>query len=100
MTSAPGPGIMSRCNKIWKLFFAAAQSRWHPDHCWISILAVAKLGASMRIGTSAATASALVALLAFPALAQQPVWYAWSPKPDKLTPYGNNRPVTRLSAVL
>lgn len=38
-----------------------------------------------------------------PALAQDPsaaAWYAWSPKPDKLPPYGKNRPVTRLAAVL
>jgi mannose-6-phosphate isomerase-like protein (cupin superfamily) len=35
-----------------------------------------------------------------PALAQSDVWYAWSPKPDKLVPYGKNKPVTRLSAVL
>ena len=27
-------------------------------------------------------------------------WYAWSPKPDKLPPYGKNKPVTRLPAVL
>ena len=34
-----------------------------------------------------------------PALAED-AWYAWSPKPDKLVPYGKNKPVTRLSAVL
>ena len=27
-------------------------------------------------------------------------WYAWSPKPDKLVPYGKNKPVTRLPVVL
>jgi mannose-6-phosphate isomerase-like protein (cupin superfamily) len=40
-----------------------------------------------------------VLALALPALAQD-VMYAWSPKPDKLTPYGGNRPITRLPAVL
>ncbi|MCP5410977.1 MAG: cupin domain-containing protein [Alphaproteobacteria bacterium] len=32
--------------------------------------------------------------------ANAPVWYAWSPKPDVLPAYGDNRPVTRLPAVL
>ncbi len=47
-------------------------------------------------------ATGLLALLAVPALAQQTgdVWYAWSPKPDKLPAYGKNKPVTRLPAVL
>jgi mannose-6-phosphate isomerase-like protein (cupin superfamily) len=55
----------------------------------------------MRTSAKAALAMALIALTG-PALAQQTgnVWYAWSPKPDKLTPYGKNRPVTRLPAVL
>jgi mannose-6-phosphate isomerase-like protein (cupin superfamily) len=46
---------------------------------------------------------AVAAALAMPALAQTQsgdVWYAWSPKPDKLPPYGKNKPVTRLPAVL
>ncbi|HSS14483.1 MAG TPA: cupin domain-containing protein [Rhizomicrobium sp.] len=44
----------------------------------------------------------LAAVLALPALAQQGgnVWYAWVPKPDTLTPYGKNKPVTRLPAVV
>jgi mannose-6-phosphate isomerase-like protein (cupin superfamily) len=56
---------------------------------------------SMRLKTGIVVAG-LAAMLALPALAQQSgeVWYAWSPKPDKLTPYGNNRPVTRLPAVV
>ena len=44
-------------------------------------------------------AAALIVALAAPALAED-AWYAWSPKPDKLVPYGKNKPVTRLSAVL
>jgi mannose-6-phosphate isomerase-like protein (cupin superfamily) len=43
---------------------------------------------------------ALAAALALPALAQSDAWYAWSPKPDKLPSYGQNRPVSRLTAVL
>ena len=40
--------------------------------------------------------------MALPAAAQpaDDVWYAWSPKPDKLPAYGSNTPVTRLPAVL
>ena len=45
------------------------------------------------------TAASAVLLLAAPALAQEAL-YAWSPKPDVLTPYGQNKPVTRLPAVL
>ena len=48
-------------------------------------------------------AAVVIAALAMPALAQTQsgdVWYAWSPKPDKLPPYGKNKPVTRLPAVL
>lgn len=47
-------------------------------------------------------AASIIALLALPALAQQSssAWYAWSPKPNVLPPYGKNRPVTRLDAVL
>lgn len=43
------------------------------------------------------------ALVAGPSLAQPTtgsVWYAWVPKPDKLPPYGQNRPVTRLPELL
>ncbi|HWM62134.1 MAG TPA: hypothetical protein VNN98_08270 [Rhizomicrobium sp.] len=56
----------------------------------------------MRISRKLALGCALVAALAGPALAQQAgtVWYAWSPKPDKLPAYGKNKPVTRLPAVL
>jgi mannose-6-phosphate isomerase-like protein (cupin superfamily) len=44
----------------------------------------------------------VIAALAVPALAQQTgeTWYAWSPKPDKLPPYGKNKPVTHLKDVL
>src|ERR1700760_749966 len=52
----------------------------------------------MHIKTKAVLTAASIALAA-PALAQD-VMYAWSPKPDVLTPYGKNRPVTRLPAVL
>src|SRR5882762_5285581 len=47
-------------------------------------------------------AAILLAAVTLPALAQQTgdVWYAWSPKPDKLPAYGKNKPVTRLPAVL
>ena len=48
-------------------------------------------------------AAVVIAALAMPALAQSQscdVWYAWSPKPDKLPAYGKNKPVTRLPAVL
>ena len=44
-------------------------------------------------------AAAVLLSLGAPALAED-AWYAWSPKPDKLVPYGANKPVTRLSAVL
>ena len=43
------------------------------------------------------------ALSALPALGQDanaPVWYAWSPKPNVLPPYGRNKPVTRLPDLL
>jgi len=55
----------------------------------------------MRNSAKAALAAALM-ILAAPALAQQAgdSWFAWSPKPDKLPPYGKNKPVTRLPAVL
>ncbi|HEY0266407.1 MAG TPA: cupin domain-containing protein [Rhizomicrobium sp.] len=51
----------------------------------------------MALGCAAALA------VAIPALAQQKAdtaWYAWSPKPDKLPPYGRNKPVVRLPALL
>jgi mannose-6-phosphate isomerase-like protein (cupin superfamily) len=44
-------------------------------------------------------AAAILLALAAPALAED-AWYAWSPKPDKLVPYGKNKPLTKLSAVL
>ena len=40
------------------------------------------------------------AILAAAPLAYADAWYAWSPKPDKLVPYGKNKPVTRLKEVL
>ncbi|HET7084365.1 MAG TPA: cupin domain-containing protein [Rhizomicrobium sp.] len=42
------------------------------------------------------------AAMILPALAQpkEEAWFAWSPKPDKLVPYGQNKPVTRLPVVL
>lgn len=44
---------------------------------------------------------ALVAgMAAAAAPAWSDAWYAWSPKPDKLVPYGKNKPVTRLTEVL
>jgi len=43
---------------------------------------------------------ALAAAVTLPTLALGDAWYAWSPKPDKLVPYGKNKPVTRLPAVL
>src|SRR5579859_6450153 len=42
----------------------------------------------------------LAAAVSLPTLALGDAWYAWSPKPDKLVPYGQNKPVTRLPAVL
>ncbi|MEO8300224.1 MAG: cupin domain-containing protein [Rhizomicrobium sp.] len=56
----------------------------------------------MRKSALALLAAAAIAVLAWPALAQPSgdVWYAWSPKPDKLPSYGQNKPVTRLPAVL
>ena len=43
----------------------------------------------MQISKMVALGCALAAL-ALPALAQPDAWYAWSPKPDKLVPYGQN----------
>jgi mannose-6-phosphate isomerase-like protein (cupin superfamily) len=46
-------------------------------------------------------AFALAAVLVQPTAAQdRKVWLGWSPKPAALTPYGDNRPITRLSDVL
>ena len=45
----------------------------------------------------------LAAAMILPASGQSQsgdVWYAWSPKPDKLPAYGKNKPVTRLKEVL
>lgn len=53
----------------------------------------------MRTNRKAALIGVALLALAAPALGQD-VLYAWSPKPDVLTPYGDNRPVTRLPAVL
>ena len=53
----------------------------------------------MRISAKFALGCALIMALVAPALADD-AWYAWSPKPDKLPPYGKNKPVTRLPAVL
>jgi len=52
----------------------------------------------IRTIKAALCVTAILALAA-PALGQE-VLYAWSPKPDRLTPYGANRPVTRLPAIL
>ncbi|MEY4967023.1 MAG: hypothetical protein RL274_2606 [Pseudomonadota bacterium] len=46
---------------------------------------------------------AVITVACWPVLAQPTtgdVWYSWTPKPDKLPPYGQNQPVTRLPAVL
>jgi mannose-6-phosphate isomerase-like protein (cupin superfamily) len=55
-----------------------------------------------RVRGKLALGCVLAAAMILPALAQQTgdVWYAWSPKPDKLPSYGKNRPVTRLPQVL
>ena len=45
----------------------------------------------MRIFKIAALA-AMTAAMTAPAWSD--AWYAWSPKPDKLVPYGKNKPVT------
>ncbi|HEY4076062.1 MAG TPA: hypothetical protein VGM26_03940 [Rhizomicrobium sp.] len=57
---------------------------------------------SIRGKAALGCAAAVIAALSVPALAQQTgnAWYAWSPKPDVLASYGQNKPVTRLPAVL
>jgi len=54
----------------------------------------------MPISKKLVLGCALAGALALPALAQSDAWYAWSPKPDILPSYGQNRPITRLTAVL
>ena len=61
----------------------------------------------MRKSALALMAVAAIAAFGWPVLAQTTigattgdVWYSWTPKPDKLPPYGKNQPVTRLPAVL
>jgi hypothetical protein len=61
----------------------------------------------MRKSVLALMAVAAIAAFGWPVLAQTTigattgdVWYSWTPKPDKLPPYGKNQPVTRLPAVL
>ena len=57
----------------------------------------------MRKSALALLAAAAITVIGWPVLAQpttSDVWYAWSAKPDKLPPYGKNKPVTRLPAVL
>src|ERR1043165_6726007 len=54
----------------------------------------------MHIRKKLVLGAALAAALGLPTLALADAWYAWSPKPDKLVPYGKNKPVTRLPAVL
>jgi len=56
-----------------------------------------RVGAPLPILAAAVLLAAAIPSLAQPA---DDVLYAWSPKPDSLTPYGQNRPVTRLPAVL
>ena len=53
----------------------------------------------LALGCALAVSLAAAMLAATP-LAQADAWYAWSPKPDKLVPYGKNKPVTRLKEVL
>jgi mannose-6-phosphate isomerase-like protein (cupin superfamily) len=59
-----------------------------------------KKGKIMRISAKMALGCVLAAGLTLPGLALGDAWYAWSPKPDKMPSYGQNRPVTHLSAVL
>jgi len=53
---------------------------------------------SRKRALSCALVAGMAAALAAPAWSD--AWYAWSPKPDKLVPYGKNKPVTRLKEVL
>ena len=57
-----------------------------------------RISAKMALGCVLAAGLSLPTLLATSALGD--AWYAWSPKPDKLPSYGQNRPVTHLKAVL
>lgn len=57
----------------------------------------------MRKSARVLLAAAAIAIAGCPVLAQPTtgdVWYSWTPKPDKLPPYGQNQPVTRLPAIL
>jgi mannose-6-phosphate isomerase-like protein (cupin superfamily) len=54
----------------------------------------------MRISAKMMLGCVLAAGVTLPSLALGDAWYAWSPKPDKLPAYGQNRPVTHLPAVL
>ena len=57
----------------------------------------------MRKSARFLLAAAAIAIAGCPVLAQPTtgdVWYSWTPKPDKLPPYGQNQPVTRLPAIL
>jgi mannose-6-phosphate isomerase-like protein (cupin superfamily) len=54
----------------------------------------------MRIPARMALGCVLATAICLPTLALGDAWYAWSPKPDKLPSYGQNRPVTHLKAVL
>jgi mannose-6-phosphate isomerase-like protein (cupin superfamily) len=53
---------------------------------------------SRKRALSCVLVAGMAAALAAPAWSD--AWYAWSPKPDKLVPYGKNKPVTRLKEVL
>ncbi len=53
---------------------------------------------SRKRALSCALVAGMAAALAAPAWSD--AWYAWSPKPDKMVPYGKNKPVTRLKEVL
>jgi mannose-6-phosphate isomerase-like protein (cupin superfamily) len=53
---------------------------------------------SRKRALGCALVAGMAAGLAAPAWSD--AWYAWSPKPDKLVPYGKNKPVTRLKEVL
>ena len=53
---------------------------------------------SRKRALSCALVAGMAAAVAAPAWSD--AWYAWSPKPDKMVPYGKNKPVTRLKEVL
>jgi mannose-6-phosphate isomerase-like protein (cupin superfamily) len=48
----------------------------------------------------ASVLSGVLAAITLPTMALGEAWYAWSPKPDTLPSYGQNKPVVRLPAVL